>query len=150
MSITWTCKTFERLTPYELYAILQLRSAVFVVEQHCVFLDLDDKDQPSWHLMGWYENKLVAYARLVPPGIGFKESSIGRVVTAPEVRRSGAGKQLMQEAITRLYNIWKQQPIRIGAQYYLLKFYSSFGFEQASEIYMEDGIEHIEMILHAR
>lgn len=149
MSITWTCKFFDHLTPAELHALLQLRSAVFVVEQNCVFLDIDNKDQLSWHLMGWVEGKLVAYARLVPSGISFAEPSIGRVVTAPEIRRSGAGKLLMEEAIRQLYNKWNKQPVRIGAQYYLLKFYSSFGFQQASDIYMEDGIEHIEMILNA-
>ena len=146
MQIEWQLKKFEDLTPYEVYAILQLRIEVFIVEQTCVFQDADDKDQPSYHLMGWLHHKLAAYTRLVPPGISYKEPSIGRVVTAPAVRRTGAGKLLMQESIRQVYHLFGKQPIKIGAQLYLKAFYESFGFKQISNVYLEDGIEHIYMV----
>ncbi|WP_211345569.1 GNAT family N-acetyltransferase [Paraflavitalea soli] len=146
-TLTWTCKPFAELTVFELYAALQLRSEVFVVEQNCVFQDIDDKDQYSWHLMGWHNNLLAAYTRLVPAGISFTEVSIGRVVTSPKMRKSGAGRSLMKKSIETTYRIFGNTPIRIGAQLYLKKFYESFGFQQSSDIYLEDGIEHIEMLL---
>lgn len=146
MQIEWRLKRFEDLTPHELYAILQLRIEVFVVEQHCVFQDADDKDQASYHLMGWQENQLVAYTRLVPPGYIYEQASIGRVVTSPTVRRFGAGKQLMQQSINAVYQLFGKGPIKIGAQLYLRKFYELFGFQQISDIYLEDGIEHIYML----
>src|SRR3712207_3300183 len=113
MQIEWRLKKFENLTPYELYAILQLRIEAFVVEQHCVFQDADDKDQESNHLMGWNENKLVAYIRLVPTGHIYEQASIGRVVTSTTVRRYGAGKQLMQESINAVYQLFGNGPIKI-------------------------------------
>ena len=146
MQIQWLLKKFEALSPYELYAVLQLRNEVFVVEQYCVFQDADDKDQNSYHLMGFYNDKLIAYTRLVPPGDSYKEASIGRVVTSPSVRRTGAGKELMEQSIDSVYKIFGVQPIKIGAQLYLKKFYESFGFEKISDVYLEDGIEHIYMI----
>ena len=146
MQIEWRLKRFEDLTPRELYAVLQLRIEVFVVEQHCVFQDADDKDQASYHLMGWQENKLVAYTRLVPPGHIYEQASIGRVVTSPSVRRFGAGKQLMQQSIDAVYQLFGRGPVKIGAQFYLKSFYESFGFQQISDIYLEDGIEHIYML----
>jgi ElaA protein len=146
MSTQWLLKKFEALTPFELYAILQLRNEVFVVEQNCVFQDADDKDQTSWHLMGMQDDKLVAYTRLVPPGVSYAEPSIGRVVTSPQVRGTGIGKELMQRSIDECYRLFGEQPIKIGAQYYLKQFYGSLGFAQVSEIYLEDGIEHIYML----
>ena len=146
MQIQWLLKKFEELTPYQLYVILQLRNEVFVVEQNCVFQDADDKDQNSYHLMGFTDNKLIAYTRLVPPGEIYDYPSIGRVVTSSSVRRSGVGKELMQQSIDAVYKLFGVLPIKIGAQLYLKKFYGSFGFEQASEAYLEDGIEHIYMI----
>lgn len=146
--MNWICKPFTQLSPRELYSILQLRIEVFVVEQNCVFQDADDKDQLSWHLMGWHNNQLAAYTRLVPAGITYPESSIGRVVTFPKMRNSGIGKTLMEKSIEMIYILWSKQPIRIGAQLYLKKFYESFGFQQCSDIYLEDNIEHIGMILN--
>ena len=143
----WTCKKFGDLTPEELYMTLRLRSEVFVVEQNCVFLDLDNKDQYCDHIMGWQGNKLVGYARIVPAGISYRESSIGRIVSSPSMRGHGVGKDLLTQSIDTLYRLHGKRVIRIGAQYYLKKFYESFGFEQAGEIYLEDGIEHIEMLL---
>lgn len=146
MDINWTLKKFEELAAAELYAILQLRSEVFVVEQNCVFQDMDNKDQHSYHLMGWIDEKLVAYTRLVPAGIIYSTPSIGRVITSPSVRNTGAGRVLMQKSIDEIYTLFGKVQIKIGAQLYLQKFYSSLGFKQTSDVYLEDNIEHIEMI----
>jgi ElaA protein len=143
----WICKKFDELEPRELYAMLRLRSEVFVVEQNCVFLDMDNKDQDSHHLLGWRGGKLLAYARIVPAGISYVESSIGRIVTSPEARGKGIGRDLLRQSIETLYTLHGKTVIRIGAQYYLKEFYESFGFRQAGAIYVEDGIEHIEMLL---
>ena len=142
----WETKIFKDLSVQELYEILKLRIEVFVVEQNCVFQDADDKDQGSFHLMGHADKKLIAYTRLVPPGLIYEEPSIGRVVTSPLVRRSGAGRELMEHSIEMLYSLFGKATIRIGAQFYLKKFYGSFGFEQEGDIYLEDGIEHIYML----
>jgi ElaA protein len=142
----FSLKPFELLTPFELYAIIQLRNEVFVVEQNCVFQDADNKDQKSMHLLFWKNNDLVSYCRLLPPGLDYKEMSIGRVVSAPSYRKTGAGRQLIAEAIQVIHQQFGSGPIRIGAQCYLIKFYASFGFIEEGEMYLEDGIEHIEMV----
>lgn len=139
-------KRFDELSPRELYAILRLRTEVFVVEQNCVFQDMDNKDQSCHHFMGWNSGELVAYTRLVPPGISYQEPSIGRVVTAPATRGTGIGKTLMANSIRQLESLYGKQPIRIGAQCYLKRFYESFGFVQQGEVYDEDGIDHIHML----
>ena len=146
MTIDWKYKYFGRLTPFELYDLLRLRSEVFVVEQNCVFLDLDTLDLDCFHLLGYYGNTLIAYSRIVPAGMVYQEASIGRVVTSPSVRKNGAGKQLMQQSIDKLYDTFGEVNIKIGAQFYLKNFYQSFGFSQISEIYLEDGIQHIYMM----
>jgi ElaA protein len=145
--MTWLLKEFNDLTVHELYAILQLRAEVFVVEQNCIFQDLDYKDQKAYHLLGYSDNKLAAYTRLLPAGVSYAEASIGRVVTAPFARNSGIGKKLMSESIDTVFRLYGRHPIRIGAQLYLKTFYQSFGFQQTGEVYLEDGIEHIEMVL---
>jgi ElaA protein len=145
--INWSFKKFDNLTPNELYSVLQLRNEVFVVEQNCVFQDADNKDQDSHHLMGWDNEMLVAYSRIVPLGIAYDSfPSIGRVVTSPKLRRAGIGKILMKESIEQLQKLFGASSIKLGAQLYLKGFYESFGFEQSSDVYMEDGIPHIEMI----
>ena len=146
MDIEWVFKGFEQLTLHQLYALLQLRSEVFVVEQNCVFLDMDDKDQESYHLMGFSKVELIAYTRIVPPGVIYDEVSIGRVITSPAARRNGSGKILMQQSIDTVYDLYGAVPIKIGAQLYLKSFYQSFGFVQQGEMYLEDGIEHIYML----
>jgi ElaA protein len=143
----WRLKKFDDLSPHELYAILRLRNEVFVVEQNCVFQDADNKDQGSYHYMGYVNNDLAAYTRLVPPGYIYQEASIGRVVSSPAYRGTGIGKLLMINSIENCYSLFGKLPIKIGAQYYLKKFYSSLGFEQVSDIYDEDGIDHIYMLL---
>ncbi|GAB4094310.1 GNAT family N-acetyltransferase [Flaviaesturariibacter terrae] len=164
--IQWTLKPFADLTPFELYALLRLRSEVFVLEQNCVFLDMDDRDQGSLHLMGFTDltptearageepsgaedsgRLLAAYTRLVPPGLIYSEASIGRVVTSPKARGRGLGRELMAESIRRCGEAFGPGPIRIGAQQYLEAFYSSLGFRTVSEPYLEDGIPHIYMLL---
>ena len=145
--MTWYYKAFNELTPHELYAFLQLRSEVFVVEQNCIFPDMDGKDPHSHHIMGWEDHKLIAYARILPPGISYGESSIGRIVTSPTARGKGIGRELLRRSIETLYTLHGKAVIRIGAQHYLKGFYESFGFRQTGSIYLEDNIEHIEMLL---
>lgn len=145
--ITWVCKPFNELSPHELYAILQLRNQVFVVEQNCVFQDADNKDQACYHLMGWQQENLMAYTRLVPPGVVYTEASIGRVVTAITGRGSGFGRQLMQQSVIVCRKLFGNTAIRIGAQLYLKEFYCSLGFVPTGGIYPEDGIDHIQMLL---
>lgn len=146
MELQWKCTFFDELTANEVYAIMHLRSEVFVVEQNCIFLDADFKDQYCYHLMGWKDDKLAAYTRLVPPGVSYEEMSIGRVVTSPFYRGGGLGRQLMQNSIYNCALIFGEKPIKIGAQLYLKTFYESFDFQQIGEMYLEDGIEHIHMI----
>jgi ElaA protein len=142
----WIVKTFEELTTTELYTLLRLRSEVFIVEQACAFQDLDDTDQLAVHVMGYIDNELAAYTRLFGPGIKYDMASIGRVVTSPKARGTGAGRELMEYSIAMVEARFGKVPIKIGAQQYLQKFYTSLGFVQSSEMYMEDGIPHIEMI----
>ena len=146
--IDWRWSSFQQLPVNSLYAVLKLRQEVFVVEQNCVYQDLDDIDQQSWHLLGVAKNsdKLLAYARLVPPGLKYSEPSIGRVVSSPAARRSGLGRQLMTEMIAHTAEQYPGAAIRISAQQYLEKFYASLGFKQVSEMYLEDDIPHIEML----
>jgi ElaA protein len=145
--ITWVCKSFDALTPVELYAILRLRNEVFVVEQNCVFQDADNKDQASYHLMGWQQESLAAYTRLVPPGTAYAEPSIGRVAITITARGSGIGRLLMQQSIAECRKLFGNAAIRIGAQLYLKGFYTSLGFVPTGGIYPEDGIDHIQMLL---
>jgi ElaA protein len=144
--MNWILKPFADLTSKELYAILQLRNEVFIVEQNCPYQDCDDKDFQSWHLLGMKEDKLLAYSRLLAPGISYRESSIGRVVSSPSVRKTGMGKKLMTESIKQIRNLFDTDTIRIGAQLYLKKFYESFGFIQDGDSYLEDNIPHIRML----
>jgi ElaA protein len=144
--MTWQERAFAELTVYELYAMLQLRSAVFVVEQACAFQDLDDKDQQARHLLGRADGPLLACARLFGPGEYYAEASIGRVVASPACRGTGVGKELMREAIAAVERRWGKGPIRIGAQAYLERFYGSFGFVRDGDNYIEDGIPHLYMV----
>ena len=147
MELHWTLKKFEELTPFELYNIMQLRNEVFVVEQNCVYQDADNKDPKSFHFMGWDNTTLVAYTRIIPQGISYTEASIGRVVSSPKYRGTGAGRELMQLSINNTFRLFNCNAIKIGAQLYLKKFYESLGFVQCSDQYLEDNIPHIEMIL---
>jgi len=138
-------KAFQELSVNELYAILQLRSEVFVVEQNCPYQDLDGKDHEALHLMGFDETGLIAYARLLKPGMSYKEAAIGRVVVAPGKRGKNSGRELMIQAIEQCSNAFGTDTIIISAQQYLEKFYSSLGFVTESNVYLEDDIPHIKM-----
>lgn len=145
MAIQWIIKRFEDLSVHELYDLLQLRSKVFVVEQNCVYLDIDSKDKVALHLFGVLENKIVAYSRLFKAGISFDNASIGRVVVDTNYRERKLGHDMMQEAIEGIQIHFGESQITIGAQLYLKKFYESHGFVQTGEMYLEDDIPHIEM-----
>ena len=147
--IKFTCKHFNRLNKAELYEIMQLRQEIFIVEQNCPYLDNDGKDLNGWHLLGRNETgKIVVYTRLLPVGISyFGYSSIGRVVAHKSVRGTGAAQLLMTESIKRLKRFCPDDKIKIGAQAYLKRFYEAFNFQQSGDIYDEDGIPHIPMIL---
>ena len=148
-TIQWSTKHFSELTVNELYAMLRLRSEVFVVEQNCVFLDMDNNDQIAYHTMGWLNGELIATTRLFDVDQSYPGyQSIGRVVGSPKHRGIGAGKALMQYSIAECERLFGKHPIKIGAQLYLKKFYNEQGFEQAGEMYYEDEIEHIPMIRH--
>jgi ElaA protein len=145
MSISWKTKTFDELSTQELYQILRLRSEVFVVEQNCVYQDIDNKDQKALHLFGILEGEIIAYSRLFKPGDYFEFSSIGRVVVAEKKRDKNFGHALIDQSILEIKNRFKVENITISAQLYLKKFYESHGFKATSEMYLEDDIPHIEM-----
>ena len=145
MELQWEIKPFKTLSAVQIYNVLQLRSKVFVVEQNCVYQDIDGKDQKALHLIGEFENKTVAYARLFKSGDYFENASIGRVVIDPDYRHKKWGLELMREAIAGISQHFGESAITISAQQYLKKFYESLGFVQTSEMYLEDDIPHIEM-----
>jgi ElaA protein len=138
-------KNFKELTTKELYNILQLRSEVFVVEQDCVYQDVDYKDQKALHIFGFKNDKIVAYTRIFKPGDYFENASIGRVVVAEIERKFGFGHKIMKASITAIKTHFKVDKITISAQKYLKKFYESHRFIQVGEEYLEDGIPHIRM-----
>ena len=143
--LDWYLKRFEELSIEELYELLRLRSEVFVVEQRCNFMDMDNKDQKCYHLLGRKNGQLLAYARIVPAGLSYAFPSIGRIVVSGDGRGMGFGVELLEVSISTVEKLYGKTTIRIGAQLYLEKFYGSFGFQKSSEAYLEDEIEHIEM-----
>jgi ElaA protein len=144
-TIKWKIKRFNELSLQELYSLLKLRSHVFVVEQNCVYQDIDGKDEKALHLLGEFEDKIVAYARLFKAGDYFENASIGRVVIHPDCRDKKWGHEMMHQAITGIEQNFETKQITISAQLYLKKFYESNGFVQTTEMYLEDDIPHIEM-----
>ncbi|WP_224250113.1 GNAT family N-acetyltransferase [Hyalangium gracile] len=146
----WQWKRFEELTLEELYRLLALRQQVFVVEQTSIYQDADGYDRGSHHLLGTVpggqEPVLAAYLRVLPPGLKYPEASLGRVVTAPGMRRYGYGKLLVEKALAFIDTSFPGAPVRIGAQHYLRRFYEGFGFRTISDVYDEDGIPHIDML----
>ena len=147
--IEWRFLAFEALGAAELYAVLQLRSEVFVVEQACIFQDMDGADSTAMHVLGTLGGQLVAYARCLPAGSKYLEASMGRVVTHASVRGTGAGHALVEKALACLAQQWGSQAIRIGAQARLELFYRQHGFVSTGHLYMEDGISHVEMLRSA-
>ena len=145
MEITFKIKRFNELSTVELYSLLQHRSDVFVVEQNCVYQDVDGKDDNAIHVLGFLDNELASYSRIFDKGIYFEEASIGRVVVSPKLRDKKLGHDLMQVSIAAVKEHFKEHNITISAQEYLKKFYESHGFVQTSEMYLEDDIPHIQM-----
>ncbi len=147
--VVWQFSRFDDLPPRDWYAVSAARIDVFVMEQNCPFQDLDGADFYAWHLLGWHgtgvDKKLASYCRLVDPGIKFVAPSIGRVLTTKDYRTGGHGRILMAEACARHDALYPGQPNRIGAQARLEKFYQEFGYVTDSDMYMEDGIPHLEM-----
>lgn len=144
--LTIITRTFSELTNSQLYKILRLRSAVFVVEQDCVYQDIDNKDQHALHVIGIKNNKVVAYTRIFKPGDYFSQASIGRVVVSKNERSHGYGHQIMEDSIQTIKKTFKETAIKISAQVYLKDFYTSLGFQRVGNTYLEDGIPHIAMI----
>ncbi len=141
----WHIKKFEQLSLDELYDILKMRSEIFVVEQECVYLDVDGKDKNVFHLFLKENKKILAYCRILPRGIAYEEASIGRVIVNKNFRKEKLGETLMIKAISYLKDVLKEKEIKIQAQAYLRSFYKKFGFQEISEEYLEDGIPHIDM-----
>lgn len=145
--LDWQCRRLEALAPLALHRILRARQEVFAIEQDCIYLDADAADESSWHLAAWAPGTtLMAYARVVDPGIKYAEASIGRVITPSAARGRGLGRELVRRAIEQAAQAWPGMGIRISAQSRLEAFYAGFGFEAASERYLEDGIWHTEML----
>ncbi len=139
-------KAFEELNLHELYELLQLRAEVFVVEQDCVYQDIDGKDQKALHVLGYEDGKLVAYTRIFPPGIYFKEAAIGRVVVKDSSRKNNYGHEILKASIKAIEDHYRTHTIKLSAQTYLIKFYEAHGFQEVGEGYLEDGIPHIAML----
>lgn len=152
MKINWKEQSFKELSTAELYAILHLRQQVFIVEQQCIYLDCDGQDKKAHHLTGWYEveDQLepIAYLRIVYPEKMSNSISIGRVLTHPNFRRKGLGRQIMTQCLFNIEKRYPESAIFISAQQYLIGFYESFNFHISSEGYQEDGIPHIRMTRH--
>ncbi len=146
----WQWSAFEQLDSHALYAVLAARQQVFILEQTCLYPDIDGIDLGAHHLLGWHEHdgmrRLVAYLRCVPPGVKYPEPSLGRILTTPAVRGTGSGKALLEQGIAQVATQYPGQRIRISAQQYLQRFYESFGFKVTSDPYDEDGIPHVEML----
>jgi len=143
--LRWEIKSFHELTNTELYECLKLRQIVFSWEQHCAYIDCDDKDAPAWHLMGFQDRQLAAYCRILPAGVAFDELSIGRIITHPKYRKLGFGKELIEVALQEVHRKFGAQTIRIGAQKWLSGFYRQYGFVEEDICYLEDGIPHVIM-----
>jgi ElaA protein len=145
-ALFFSVKTYQELSKEELYALLQLRAEVFVVEQDCVYQDLDGKDDKALHVLGFKGDTLIAYTRLFPPGAYFEQASIGRVVVQEKERAHKYGYDLMKRSIAAVEEHYNTTSIKISAQTYLKRFYNNLGFQEVGEGYLEDGIPHIGMI----
>lgn len=148
--MNWQLLSFAELSVDQLYELLKLRVNVFVVEQDCAYAELDEKDRhpQTMHLLAFEEEQLCGYSRIIPPGVSYLQASIGRVAVAAEFRNKGVAKQLMLKSIETTKAHWPTQGIQIGAQEYLSGFYQQLGFEAVSEVYLEDGIPHLDMRLN--
>jgi len=149
--MNWIYKSFEQLNTLELYSILLKRQEVFVIEQECIYPDIDELDRQAGHLFAWdqQQTEICAYLRILAPGINYEEPSMGRVLSSRAARGAGIGRQLISEAIRIIQKHYPKESIKISAQTYLTNFYEEFGFATVSEPYDEDGIEHIDMLLES-
>ncbi|MFB5678388.1 GNAT family N-acetyltransferase [Paenibacillus terreus] len=143
----WKLKTFHELTGHEVYRILQARVNVFMLEQNCLYPEIDGKDQTSRHLFLEADGEIAAYCRLVPRGVSYDDASIGRVLVKEAYRGKGLAQELMKRAIAFLKDEWGETTVKIQAQNYLHGFYGSFGFQAVSDVYLEDNIPHVDMVL---
>ncbi len=146
MEFNWEISAFDALSNNSLYHALQLRQEVFVIEQNCIYPDLDGLDQKSMHMLCWQGSTLLAYQRCLPPGLSYPESSLGRIVVGPAGRGHKLGRELVQRGIDLNTKTWPASDIQIGAQTYLKSFYEGLGFVALGEEYIEDGIAHIHML----
>ncbi len=146
--LEWKCKRFEQLDTDQLYELIKFRVDIFVVEQRCPYPELDEKDRvaDTHHLIAYQNRKIIAYARLLPPGASYSGSSIGRFAVDGTLRRQGIGSALMNKCLEQMAILWPDHDIKVSAQAHLKIFYESFGFTQTSKSYLEDGIPHIEML----
>jgi len=142
----WKIKKFNQLSTLELYDILKAREEIFIIEQECLYYDIDSKDLDAIHIFAMEEGQVACYLRILEKGARFDEVSIGRVITRPAYRRKGYGEQMMEKAIHYIEEVMGESEIRISAQTYLEKFYGNVGFEIVSDVYLEDGIDHCEML----
>ena len=147
MALDWRTMAFGELTPAELYAILQLRQDVFIIEQDCIYPDLDNLDPLATHMCAWRDSEIMAYQRCLPPGASYRESSLGRIVVAPAGRGLQLGRELVKRGIDYNRSRWPNSNIQIGAQAHLQDFYGSLGFTPLGDEYIEDGIAHRHMLL---
>lgn len=144
--MNWIIKTFNELTTDELYKILQLRNEVFIVEQECPYQDIDGKDNESYHIFLKKDNEVIAYSRILKKGISYEQASIGRVIVKKDYRGGNIAKDMLLKSISFIENSLHEKEIKIQAQAYLDKFYSSLGFEKISDVYLEDNIPHMDML----
>ena len=147
MALDWRTVAFGELTPAELYAILKLRQDVFIIEQDCIYPDLDNLDPMATHMSAWKDGEIMAYQRCLSPGVSYRESSLGRIVVAPAGRGLQLGRELVQRGIDYNRSCWPSSNIQIGAQAHLQGFYGSLGFTPLGDEYIEDGIAHRHMLL---
>ncbi|MCL4162969.1 UNVERIFIED_CONTAM: hypothetical protein GTU68_023474 [Idotea baltica] len=147
-NLEWKCKRFEQLSNDQLYELIKFRVDIFVVEQHCPYSELDEKDRVSdtRHLIAYQDSKIMAYARLLPPGASYSDCSIGRFAVNATLRRQGVGAVLMNKCLEQIAILWPNHDIKVSAQTHLKIFYEGFEFVQVSESYLEDDIPHIEML----
>ncbi|WP_044338776.1 GNAT family N-acetyltransferase [Rossellomorea aquimaris] len=145
--MNWELKSFNELSTHELYGILQVRTQVFVVEQQCPYMEVDGKDLHAYHLYKEENGEVVAYARLLPPGVSYKEPSIGRVLVKEDYRGKGLASELVKRGLDFIHDELGERTVKIQAQEYLREFYGSYGFREITETYLDDGIPHIDMIL---
>ena len=144
--MNWHLKRFDELTTNELYEILRARAEVFVVEQTCVYQDCDLKDQKSWHLFSEENGEIVTYMRIIEKGVSYPEISMGRLLTRENYRKDGLSRKTLEKALDFVVHTLGETKVRVSGQLYLKKFYESMGFRTTSEVYLEDEIEHVQML----